>query len=318
MHPVAAILDSLVLYRYSMILALASAAGVCCFLACCSFQQISTNYAARTALIAVILSLIFSRIIYWYGRPDSFSSFIQAVLSTSTKHFALLGAFAGCGLTAVITGRQVGKRKLLDCMSIAGCLAIALGRLGCFFTDTDRGQIMVHLTGLPWAWPVANVSGTLEYRFAAFLFQAAFAAALGGFLAAVFFRKKARQGDVTMLFLLCYSASQILLDSTRYDSLYLRSNGFVSMVQVFSLAALIIVLVLLCYLAVKALEFRKWMIPIWISLPVLLGGAGYMEYYVQRHGREAAFSYTVMGICLAGTVALGILLWRMSLSQKYE
>jgi prolipoprotein diacylglyceryltransferase len=299
-----------------MILALATAAGVCCFLACSSFQKIDTICAARTALTAVVLSLIFSRIIYWYGRPDSFSSFIQAVFSTSTEHFALLGAFAGCGLAAIITGRQVGKRNLLDCMSIAGCLAIAFGRMGCFFSDADRGQIMTSLTGLPWAWPVTNVSGSLEYRFATFVFQGAFAAALGAFLAGLFFQKKARQGDVTILFLLCYCASQILLDSTRYDSLYLRSNGFVSMVQVVSLITLIIVLVLLCIRAVEALGFRKWMIPIWISLPGLLGGAGYMEYYVQRHGREAAYSYSIMGICLAGTVSLGILLWRMSLCKN--
>ena len=243
MHPVAAILDSLVLYRYSMILALAAAAGVCCFLACCSYRQISALSAARTALTAVVLSLVFSRIIYWYGRPDSFSSFYQAVFSTSTKHFALLGAFAGCGLAAVITGKQVGKTKLLDCMSIAGCIAIALGRLGCFFTDTDRGQIMVRLTSLPWAWPVANVSGMLEYRFATFLFQALAAAVIFSVLLILFLRnpekRRFRDGDITLLFLLMYSASQILLDSTRYDALRLRSNGFISVVQVFSVIALI-------------------------------------------------------------------------------
>ena len=318
MHPIAAILDSLIVYRYSMILALASAAGVCFFLACCSFLQISARQGAATALTAVVMSLILSRFVYWYGRPDCFFTLSQAVFSTSTEQLALLGAFGGCGMAAVITGRYIGRTKLLDCMCVGGCPAIALGRLGCFFTDADRGQIMTHLTGLPWAWPVANVSGNLEYRFATFLFQGAFAAVLGIFLAAVFFRKKPRQGDVTILFLLCYCASQILLDSTRYDSLYLRSNGFVSMVQVTSLATLVIVLTLLCIRVVQRLGFRNWMIFLWISIASLLGGAGYMEYYVQRHSRQAAFAYSIMGFCLAGAVALGIFLWRISLSENND
>ena len=71
-------------------------------------------------------------------------------------------------------------------------------------------------------------------------------------------------------------------------------------------------MVLLCVRAHKALGLRKWMIPLWIALPGLFGGTGYMEYYVQRHGREAAYSYSVMGICLTGTVILGLLLWQVS------
>ena len=45
------------------------------------------------------------------------------------------------------------------------------------------------------------------------------------------------------------------------------------------------------------------------SCLVLLGLAGWMEYYVQRHGNQAAFAYTVMGSSLAGVVLLGTVLW---------
>ena len=38
----------------------------------------------------------------------------------------------------------------------------------------------------------------------------------------------------------------------------------------------------------------------------LLGGAGYMEYYVQRHGDKAVFSYSVMTACLGAIVALAL------------
>ena len=36
-----------------------------------------------------------------------------------------------------------------------------------------------------------------------------------------------------------------------------------------------------------------------------MGLGGYMEYYVQRHGDRAVFSYTMMGIALVALVALG-------------
>ena len=82
-----------------------------------------------------------------------------------------------------------------------------------------------------------------------------------------------------------------------------------------SLIALASVLILLSVRSVKHLGSQKWMIVLWSLLLILLGSTGYMEYYVQRHGREAAFSYSIMGICLAVTVALGIQLWRNSLAE---
>ena len=118
-----------------------------------------------------------------------------------------------------------------------------------------------------------------------------------------------------ILFLLFYSASQIILDSTRYDSLYLRSNGFISIVQVLAALALVAVLVILIIRAIIILGWKGWMVPFWISLAGLLGGVGFMEYFVQRRGREAVFAYTTMGIYLAGIVSIGLLLWY--LTQPY-
>ena len=43
-----------------------------------------------------------------------------------------------------------------------------------------------------------------------------------------------------------------------------------------------------------------------------------MEYYVQRHGREAAFAYSIMGTCLTAAALLGFLLWRLSLAKENE
>ena len=309
MNSVAAILDSIVLYRYSLILALAGGAAICYFMACCSYIEIPAHRSSVCALAAVLFSLLLSRLIYWYERPNGLPSYWLTLTSASTEVFALAGVFFGCVLAALALGGIGNRKKILDCMSVSGCAGLALGRLGCFFTSMNRGQIMIHRTELPWAYPVVTAFGQIEYRFATFLFQAGIAALLGIFLAVLFFRKKTRSGELTILFLLFYCASQIILDSTRYDSLSLRSNGFVNLVQVLSALGLVIVLIFLCIRTVKTFGWKIWMIPLWSVLIALLAGVGYMEYFVQRHGREAALVYSAMGIYLAAIVVIGLLLW---------
>lgn len=321
MNQVALILEDTTIYWYSIILALSVLAGVCFFLACCLFVQIRPVYAAAAAFLCVGLSLVFSRLLYWNCRADSFTYLLEALTASSTGSFALAGAFAGCGLTALLLGKfSGGLQKLLDCMSVAGCGAIALGRLGNFFTSSDRGQILTEMTHLPWAYPVLNAaSGMPEYRFATFLFQAILAGALFLVLASLFFSRRAiPRGDITLLFLMVYSAAQIILDSTRYDSLYLRSNGFVSMVQILSAVVLVGCIVRLALRAMKARGLKKWMPAAWTILACLFGGTGYMEYFVQRHGRLAFFAYGVMEHCLMGILVLGVLLWRLSLKKQPE
>lgn len=321
MNPIAFILSNTTVYWYSIILALSVLTGICIFMACCSHAQLRPIHAAATVLLSLVLSLLFSRLIYWYCRPNSFSSWAQALTTAASGKMALTGVFAGCGLTVLILRKPFGETaKLLECMSIAGCAAIGLGRLGNLFTTADRGQIMVEMTSMPWAYPVLNsTSGELEYRLATFMLQAIIAGILFAVLAVLFFwpkaRKKVPQGDIGLLFLMVYCASQIILDSTRYDSLYLRSNGFVSMVQVLSAIVLAGCIVWIAIRAAKNLGLQKWMYLYWTVILGLFGLAGYMEYYVQRHGRLAFFSYDVMEHCLVLITVLGILLWRKSLKK---
>lgn len=315
MNQTAAILNSLTLYWYSIVLALAAALGVSLFLACCAHEKIDPVWAAAAALMSVAFSLLFSRLIYWYCRPYSFSDWQQALTVPASACHALLGAFLGCLLTALLLQRFAGGLpRLLDCMSTAGCGAIALGRMAFFFSDGDRGRILTLTTGLPWAYPIRDPgSGLPEYRLATFVFQAAIAFALFLVLAQLFFAsgKRRRSGSITLLFLMVYSASQVILDSTRYDSLYLHSNGFVSLIQILAALTLAITIAVCSFRAVKG-GVKKWMKCAWLLIPCLFGAVGYMEYYIQRHGKLAAFGYSVMAICLAGILTLGLLLWRTS------
>lgn len=271
-------------------------------------QEAGRAISAACAIpMALILGLLLSRLVHWYCRPGDYGSVSAALTDYSGGDFALIGAFGGCLLTALLLRLlriSDSAPAMLDCMSIAGAAGIAVGRLSCFYCSSDRGILLEELRSLPLAYPVTNpVSGAQEYRLATFLIQAMAAGVIFLLLAILFpaarRRGRLRPGDGCMLFLLLHCSTQVVLDSTRYDSLPFRSNGFVSVVQVFSALAIGFVVVVFSVRLVKLRGFRPWYIAIWGLIAAMLGVAGYMEYYVQRHGSLAAFSYSIMSAALA-------------------
>ena len=300
-----------VYYWSSIVLTLAALTAICFFWSLYLGKEGNAVAAFGVVPLAMALSLALARLVHWYCRADSYDSFRAAMEPFSPGGYALLGVFAGCLLAAAVTRLLHFHRNLprmLDCMAVAGCAGIAVGRLASFFNASDRGQIVQFTQSLPWVYPVTNaVSGATEYRLATFVIQALASLVLFGILLVFFSRRRRRDGDTALLFLLLYSASQIVLDSTRYDKLFFRSNGFVSVVQVLGAVALVLVIVVFSVRLVKTRGFRVWNVPLWLAMAALLGGAGFMEYYVQRHGNLAVFSYSVMSACLLMVVGLTLL-----------
>lgn len=222
---------------------------------------------------------------------------------SANNGFVLLGVFLGCFLAVMLT-KTMGVYKnvpmVLDCMSIAGSAGIAAGRLAELFGSGNRGQLIKSVLFSIWAQPVANpLTGVIESRFSTFLMQSAISGMLFvGLL--LFYNNSTRKkdGDTTLLFLLFYCSSQFILDSTRYDSMKLRSNGFISVVQVLSMLAFIAVIVLIFVRLVKMRGFKMWYLPLWGIDAILIGCAGYMEYFVQRYRNEAGLAYNVMCLTL--------------------
>lgn len=318
MEQIAFISGNSVFYWNSVVLALAAGAASCIFLA---FYLPGGRPGAAAAAMpgALVLSLFFGRLLHWYFRPDSYPGFWSAITDYTSGGYALMGCFVGCAAAAGLVRLlrlELFAPAMLDAMSLGGCAGIAAGRLACFFSAADRGQLMP-FTALPLAYPVNNVvTGAPEYRLATFVLQAMAAALIFAALAVFFLLgKKRRTGDVTLLFLLLYGLTQAVLDSTRYDSLYLRSNGFVSAVQLLSAAALVGVSALFSARMVKGRGMRRRYVPLWIGMLALLGGAGYMEYFVQRHGDRALFSYAIMTACLGIFTALSLLTYRAAVKS---
>lgn len=330
MEQIACILGETYIYWSAVVKTLAVAAGICTFLALYLDGTKSILAGAVGVPVGLFLSLALARLAHWYFRPDGYGDADLAMILLGPGGYALMGAFGGCLLTAVLL-RLVrlsdNLTRLLDCMSLAGCLAIALGRLSFFFNTADRGLLMTGSWGLPWADTVINpVSGQGACRFATFLLQAM--AAGGIFLALLIHdflaRRKYRKADTCLLFLLLYASSQVVLDSTRYDALYFRSNGFVSVVQVLGACGIVLTSVVFAVRMARAALWRKWYPLLWLAQIACLTLAGYMEYYVQRHGSEALFAYSVMSGALVGNLVITLLTrnvaaaWRMqySLNEK--
>ena len=304
------------LYWNSIVYTLAAATAIAFFLAFYLGKCGNAVAGFAAVPISIFLGLVAARFFHWYCRADSYDSFLAAMTDYTSGGYALMGVFLGCFLAACLLRLIRLSRSLpemLDAMAISGCAGIAVGRLASLFNSSDRGQVLANFKGLPFAYPVTNaVSGAVEYRLATFMLQSLVALLLFVGLTVFYLRGQKRgnlkDGDTSLIFLMIYGASQVVLDSTRYDSLFFRSNGFVSVVQVLGAIGLALAIFAFSRRMVKNWGLRFWQFLLWIPVVAGIGCGGFMEYYVQRRGNEAAFAYSVMSGCLIGVILLTLLI----------
>lgn len=281
--------------------------------------------------LAILLSVYCARLVHWYCRFESYESLSAALEHLGGGGYGLIGVFAGT-LAALLLVRLVCLTKnlpaLLDAVAPAAALGIAVGRWADLFTTADRGKMLLAdeaLHTLPYTAPVVNTSGVTEWRFATFAFQSIWCLAVFVITLLVFLipfkrreqRERWRDGRVFLLFLLLYCPGQVVLDSTRYDALFLRSNGFVSLVQILCGATMLGVLALYSVRSIRSVGFRWYHPVLWLTAILGLGLAGFMEWYVQRHGDRFLFAYPVMSLGLL-VYALSPLLLRWTTLEARE
>jgi len=327
MDTIAYIIGETFIYWNSIILVMAVCAAICMFLFLYLREKGNGIAAALFVPLAVIASIFASRAIHWYCRADAYESLNAALTTFTGGGYALMGVFAACGLTALVLRLLRIVKNLpfaFDCMTLAGGVGIAVGRLACLFNTQDRGPVIDSIRSLPLVYPVTNaVTGVVEWRFATFMIQAIVTGLITLTLLVFYLagqRKtgKLRDGDTACLWLCAYGASQVVLDSTRYDSLFMRSNGFISIVQILGAVALAGTIIYFSVRLVKARGFKWWYIPLWLVYAGCVGGAGYMEYWVQRHGDQAVFSYSVMTGCLLGLIVITCLVRLLAVTRERQ
>lgn len=322
MDKIGFIIGETFVYWNSIILALAVAVAACIFLAFYLWKSGNGIAAALAVPLSIAASALLARLADWYFRSTAYESLEKAMTDFTSGGYALMGVFAGCFLAACLLRLlQIHKSlpQMLDAMSLGGAAGITVGRLACLFSNADRGMALEGITSLPLAYMVVDpVTGEVSYRLATFMLQSIATGVIFLILALFFIignaRKKLPDGDIALLFLLFHGAAQAVLDSTRYDSLFLRSNGFVGIVQVLGAVAVVLVTVVFWVRRVKNRGWKHWYPVVWLLQLGCLGGAGYMEYYVQRHGDQAAFAYSVMSGCLVCMVLLTV--WIRALAGK--
>ncbi|MBQ6798592.1 MAG: prolipoprotein diacylglyceryl transferase [Oscillospiraceae bacterium] len=273
--------------------------------------------------VATVLSVFFARLIHWYCRTDQYTSLSAALQDFTGGGYALLGVFAGCFLAAVLVRvlrLTDDLPSLLDSLAPAAALGIGMGRLCCLFNADSRGKMFVEDPArqkLPIGSPVVNAtSGEIQWRFATFFIQSLIALAIFAILLIVTVimlklirrQNKRAQGMTFLIFMVLYCSSQIVMDSTRYDALFLRSNGFVSLEQIFSIVVLVGCAVIFSIRSVKQCGLRLWHPVLWALILGCFGGTGYMEYYVQRHGSLYMMCYSIMSACLLIAAVLSFVL----------
>lgn len=280
--------------------------------------------------IGTAASVYLARLIHWYCRWESYDSLRAALTELHGGGYSLIGIFCGMLLAFLLVRLVCITRdlpSLLDCAAPAAALGIALGRLGDLFTSADRGKMVFAdeaLHRLPFASAVTNAtSGATEWRFATFAFQSLWCAALFVvFLIAALIvsrrplkHEKWRGGNVFAMFMVLYCCGQVLCDSTRYDALFLRSNGFVSLEQIVCAVVLAAVLTVYSVRSILVRRFRFWHPLLWLLALGGLGCAGYMEYYVQRHGDQYIFAYSLMAAGLALFALVTFVMFRTSMAR---
>lgn len=313
MDNIAFMIGGLSITWHGLIFALALAGGSAAALLLCDVFGVKRSNVLYVLLGGFVAGMLFSRLVYWYCCPEKYSGFFDALFDFGHGGESLLGAMIGVVLAAFIVSRA-GKEpflRLLDCLAPAGALAIGLGRLSSFFTADDYGKITYEAPEkqhFPIALSVEGADGMPVWRFPTFFYESIAGLLMFVLLIVMILRRfgdeydDRKRGSVFFMFLSMLCCSQIVFESTRYDVLYLRSNGFVSLFQIVGAAGVIGTFVFFAIRAAKAREGENvtgQLVMVSAVVLLLLGNAGYMEYLVQRHANQYFIYYPLMAACMA-------------------
>ena len=322
MNPIAVYSGNTVLYW--------SAIVICVGLLASLFMSLSLQVANRARLISMLLffpltlvvSVPLCRALHWYCHAEQYGSIVNALTDYSSGSYVLSAALLGGWFSAWLAAKldDGDTAKLLDAAAPGAALAVAFIRLSALFNSSCRSKIAVTkkaLQHLPLASGITNSAGVVEYRFATFFVHFLLMLLLCWWLLRFFYRRRRQpmkagrpEGSTIHMFLLFYSASELVLDSTRYDSSFLPFNGFISLVQIVSAVCMLILLIHYSRLSIRANGRRFWHWLMWLGWFIALAVGGITEYLVQRHGDWYLSCYGGMALCSIVLAAIVYAMYR--------
>lgn len=332
MNQIAVCIGGVVIYWSAIVIFLAVA--VCFLFAYGLYVANGGKRSAMWAMLppAIVLGVVLSRVIHWYCHAEQYSGLISAVTDYSAGDYCLPGAFIGVAVAVLLVKAlrlTDSAGKMFDCIAPAATLGVAILRMSALFNDSCRGKIQINtpaLQTLPLASPVTTANGAVEYRLATFCIE--FIVMLVLFVIVMHYFNKRRSwpmkgnvpvyGNVGLLYLAFYGATQVILDSTRYDSSFLPANGFISLVMILGAASLVLVMVYYTYHSVRVNGFMVKHAVLWVLFVAAAGGTGYMEYLVQRYGNMYLPVYSCMAALLLVMCILLVVMYHTVCLTKEE
>ena len=235
MEQIAFITGHAVFYWRPLLLAAGVVTSIFFFLSLYLRKKGRSVSAACTVPLALVLGMVLSRLVHWYCNSAQYASFVSAMTDYSSGGYAPLGAALGMLLSALLLrlfGAVRDLPALLDCAAPAAALSMGIGRLASLFTSANRSKFTLEgefFRRLPFMTSAVTPSGGVEWRIATFAWESISCFVLCLVLLALFrplrsqkrFRASWQDGNVFFLFLALYAAFTVMLDSTRYDALYL-------------------------------------------------------------------------------------------------
>ncbi len=265
-------------------------------------ENLRADTAEIFALLVLPLGLVGARLFYCLARILVYMEMgLDSVLRLWEGGYALWGAVGGAVLAALLTAKitRQSPGKLLDALAAPAAFVIALCRFAEFASGEGVG--MEVYAPLMQRFPFAVYDAEWEVWFYA-IFMLEGLAALAICAVLTFARPSRRTGDRAKLFLILYSACQILLESLRRDN-FLRWL----FVRVSQLTAALVLAGLMFFALAKWLKAspekrmaKNRLIWNWAAFLVCVGVVIAMEFAVDKSAEMPVWlCYAVMTACCA-------------------
>ena len=259
--------------------------------------------ASLTSLLAGLLGFAVARLFFGLmddslGQPLPLWAMVRADTGGYSMMGALIGACMGGILAAWIAGQS--PRRTLDFLAPALLLFVACERLGEGFIE--EFGVSRTLSDSLFEQTFLAVEGEYGWHLRIYLIEFAVALALCAVLLWDL-KAKRREGDTFILFLLLFGASQILMESLRYDR-QMCVNTFVKVQQVIAM-----MLLASGVIAVAARSWRKcrgWAIAALVSLLAAVGIGVGIEFMIDRTAVSHYFLYLCFVLTVSVPVWMGI------------
>lgn len=291
--------------------------------------------------LATALSLFLSRAIHWYCHMEQYTSFKSAITSFNQGDYCITGVLIATWFVAFIMSlaKLIPNRfNILDSFAPGLAFTIGIIRLSALYNTGCRGKILIEnpiYQRLPLASGILEADGTTRYRLATFFISFILLMIITITLLVYAqlsahnkYKAPMRQdGHIYGLFLLLFSAEEIIIDSTRYDASHLFFSGeklanlnkgasFMGLSQF--AGAMVVIYLFVYYLSLSVKAGNNKIKHISLTITFLAGFilAGTAEYLVQRYGSMYIAFYSMQSLGVLLVVIATFLTYRSNVLPK--